>query len=33
LHRVTRAPEKRVFTIDVGNIPPNEVDAYMQRLM
>jgi len=33
LHRITRAPEKRVFTIDVGNIPPNEVDAYMQRLM
>jgi hypothetical protein len=33
LHRVTRAPEKRVFTVDVGNIPPNEVDAYMQRLM
>jgi hypothetical protein len=33
LHRVTRAPEKRIFTINVGNIPPNEVDAYMQRLM
>ena len=33
LHRITRAPEKRVFTVDVGNIPPHEVDAYMQRLM
>jgi hypothetical protein len=33
LHRVTRAPEKRLFYINVGNIPPNEVDAYMQRLM
>ncbi len=25
LHRITRAPEKRVFTVNVGNIPPNEV--------
>ena len=33
LHRITRAPEKRVFTVDVGNIPPHEVDAYMQKLM
>jgi hypothetical protein len=33
LHRVARAPEKRVFKINVGNIPPNEVDAYMQKLM
>jgi hypothetical protein len=33
LHRVARAPEKRIFKINVGNIPPNEVDAYMQKLM
>jgi hypothetical protein len=33
LHRITRAPEKRVFTINVGNIPPHEVDAYMQKVM
>jgi hypothetical protein len=32
LHRITRAPEKRVFNIDIGNLPPNEVDAYMERL-
>jgi hypothetical protein len=32
LHRVTRAPEKRVFYIDIGNLPPNEVDGYMERL-
>jgi hypothetical protein len=32
LHRITRAPEKRVFYIDIGNLPPNEVDAYMERL-
>ncbi len=25
LHRITRAPEKRVFTVNVGNIPPAEV--------
>lgn len=28
-----RAPEKRIFKVDVGNIPPSEVDQYMQRLM
>lgn len=33
LHRIMRAPEKRVFYINVGNIPPNEVDAYMQRIV
>jgi len=32
LHRVTRAPEKRIFYIDIGNLPPNEVDGYMERL-
>jgi hypothetical protein len=32
LHRITRAPEKRIFTIDIGNLPPNEVDGYMERL-
>jgi hypothetical protein len=33
LHRITRAPEKRVFTVNVGNIPPAEVDGYMQKIM
>jgi hypothetical protein len=33
LHRITRAPEKRVFNINVGNIPPHEVDGYMQKLI
>ncbi len=33
IHRVMRAPEKRIFKVDVGNIPPGEVDQYMQRLM
>jgi hypothetical protein len=32
LHRVTRAPEKRIFYVDIGNLPPNEVDGYMEKL-
>jgi hypothetical protein len=33
IHRIMRAPEKRIFKIDVGNIPPNEIDNYMQRII
>jgi len=33
VHRIMRAPEKRTFYVDVGSIPPNEVDAYMQKLV
>ena len=33
IHRIMRAPEKRVFKVDIGNIPPTEVDNYMQRIM
>jgi hypothetical protein len=33
IHRIMRAPEKRVFKIDIGNIKPTEVDNYMQRIM
>jgi len=33
IHRIMRAPEKRIFKIDVGNIPPQEVDAFMQRII
>lgn len=33
VHRIMRAPEKRVFYIDVGNIPPHEVDNYMQKII
>jgi hypothetical protein len=33
IHRVMIAPEKRIFKIDVGNIPPNEVDNYMQKII
>jgi hypothetical protein len=33
IHRIMRAPEKRIFKIDVGNIPPTEVDNYMQKII
>ena len=33
IHRIMRAPSKRVFNIDIGNIPPNEVDSYMQQVI
>ena len=33
IHRLMRAPEKRIYKIDIGNIPPNEVDTYMQRVI
>jgi hypothetical protein len=33
IHRIMRAPEKRIFKIDIGNIPPSEVDQYMQNIM
>jgi hypothetical protein len=31
IHRIARAPEKRIFYINVGNIPPQEVEAFMQK--
>ena len=31
-YRVVRAPERRVFKIDVGNIPPQEVAQYMEKV-
>ena len=33
IHRIMRAPDKRVFKIDIGNIPPQEVDNYMQKII
>ena len=32
-YRVTRSPERKIFYIDVGNIPPEDVEQYMQRVM
>jgi len=31
IHRISRAPEKRVFYINVGSIPPNEVENFMKK--
>lgn len=31
IHRIMRAPDKRTFFINVGTIPPNEVDQFMQK--
>ena len=31
IHRIVRAPEKRVFYVNVGNIPPAEVENFMQK--
>ena len=31
LHRIIRAPEKRVFYLNVGSIPPQEVDAFVEK--
>ncbi len=31
IYRISRAPERRVFYVDVGNIPPKDVDSYMQN--
>ena len=33
IHRIMRAPERRIFKIDIGNIPPNEVENHMQQVV
>ena len=32
VYRLTRAPERRVFYIDVGQLPPFKAEAFMERL-
>ena len=32
-YRIVRSPERRAFYIDVGNIPPQDVEQYMQKIM
>ena len=32
-YRIVRSPERRAFYIDVGNIPPQDVEQYMQKVM
>jgi hypothetical protein len=31
IHRIVRAPEKRIFYVNVGNIAPAEVENFMQK--
>ena len=31
IHRIVRAPDRRIFYINVGSIPPNEVENFMQK--
>ena len=31
IHRIVRAPEKRIFYMNVGSLPPNEIDAFMEK--
>lgn len=33
LHRIMRAPERRIFYIDVGNIAPEEIDGYVEQIV
>lgn len=32
IYRIHRAPERRVFFIDVGTMPPNKAQAYLERV-
>lgn len=33
LHRIMRAPERRIVKIDIGNIAPEEVDAHVEQIV
>lgn len=33
IYRLTRAPERLVFDVDVGNMPPAKAEDYLQRVM
>lgn len=32
IHRIMRAPERRIFKVDVGNLPPESIDGYMEDI-
>ena len=32
-YRIVRSPERRVIKVDVGQVPPNEVEQYMQKVI
>jgi len=31
INRIMRAPERRIFKLDVGNIPPQDIDAFIEK--
>jgi hypothetical protein len=31
IHRISRSPDRRIYYINVGSIPPNEVENFMQK--
>jgi hypothetical protein len=33
IYRISRAPERRVFYVDVGNLPKNKAEQYLKQLM
>ena len=33
IYRITRAPERRIFYIEVGTMPPNKAEEYIRKLM
>ena len=33
IHRIMRAPDKRKVLVDIGNIPPAEIDTHMGRII
>lgn len=33
IHRIMRAPERRIIKIDIGNIAPEEVDAHVEQIV
>ena len=32
-YRIVRSPERRVFYVDVGNVAPEDIEQYMQKIM
>lgn len=33
IYRIARAPERRIFYVDVGNLPKSKADAYLRSIM
>lgn len=33
IYKISRAPERRMYFLDVGNLPPDQVDEHVRRIM